>query len=105
MIAIEINGEIKTFDTIPTEWKRTIGYNYSDAETIYKDGFRQVVEPFLDVNKQKGNIYFDVVNDCFTYEILEKEIVVATIIEPTEIEILRWKVEDLESTIQTLLNK
>lgn len=72
MIAIEINGQIKTFSTIPTVWKNTIGYNYEDASIHYVDGFRNVVEPSFDTTTSyKGSMIYDNVNNVYTYEVID----------------------------------
>lgn len=72
MIAIEINGQIKTFSTIPTVWKNTIGYNYKDASIHYVDGFRNVVEPsFNTATQYKGAMIYDSVNNIFTYQVID----------------------------------
>lgn len=72
MVAIEINGTIKTFTTIPETWKQTIGYNYEDASIHYVDGFRNVVEPQYNTTTQyKGSMIYDSVNNVFTYEVID----------------------------------
>jgi len=72
MVAIEINGQIKTYSTIPTEWKNTIGYNYEDASVHYVDGFRNVVEPSYDTTlSYKGAMIYDSINNVFTYEVID----------------------------------
>lgn len=72
MIAIEINGQIQTFATIPNKWNGTIGYNYFDASIHYIDGFRDVVEPqYNSTNQYKGVMIYDSVNNVFTYQVID----------------------------------
>lgn len=72
MIANEINGQIKTYSTIPTEWNGTEGYNYEDASIHYIDGFRDVVEPqYNSTTQYKGGLIYDGVNNVFTYTVID----------------------------------
>ena len=72
MVAIEINGQIKTFTNIPDKWNNTIGYNYEDASIHYVDGFRNVVEPqYNSTTQYKGVIIYDGVNNVFTYQVID----------------------------------
>lgn len=72
MVAIDINGTIKTFNSIPETWKNTIGYNYFDASIHYVDGFRNVVEPsFNTTTSYKGSMIYDSVNNVFTYAVID----------------------------------
>jgi len=71
MIAIEINGEIRTFPNIPNKWNGTNGYNYEDASIHYVDGFRSVVEPtYNTATQRKGAMVYDNANNVFTYEVI-----------------------------------
>ena len=72
MIANKINGKIKVFNSIPKvfELKPNVqNYNKLSAEVHYKDGFRDLVKPKLEVNQYLTNIYFDADNDIFTYNV------------------------------------
>lgn len=72
MIANNINGTIKTFEKIPTDWKGTEGYNYFDASIHYVDGWRNVVEPSFNTTTQyKGSMIYDTVNNVFTYAVID----------------------------------
>lgn len=77
MVANIINGEIKTFEKIPSEWKNldgtvNIAYRYEDASIHYIDGFRDVVEPqYNSTTQYKGGIYFNATNDNFTYAVID----------------------------------
>ena len=72
MIAIERNGTIETFASIPSKWNNTLGYNYEDASVHYIDGFRDVVEPSYNSTTQyKGVMVYDAVNNVFTYVVID----------------------------------
>jgi hypothetical protein len=78
MVAIDINGTIKTYPNIPDTWKNqatnetTLGYNYLDASIHYIDGFRDVVEPqYNSTTSYKGSMIYDSVNNVFTYEVID----------------------------------
>jgi len=71
MVAIEKNGEIKIFSTIPNKWNGTNGYNYEDASIHYVDGFRSVIEPTYNTTTQrKGAMIYDEINNVYTYEVI-----------------------------------
>ena len=72
MIAIKINGKIKTFNSIPKVFElkpNVMNYNRLDADVHYKDGFREIVAPTLEENQYKTVLYFDTDNDVYTYEV------------------------------------
>lgn len=71
MIAINIDGKIKTFSEYPETWNNSSPYQYAD--THYEDGFRSFVTPTNLTGTQKlGEKIFDAVNDVFTYSIVDK---------------------------------
>ena len=72
MIANNINGTIKTFNSIPKvfELKPNIqNYNKLDSSVHYEDGFRDLIKPPVKTNQYLTSIYFDSDNDVFTYNI------------------------------------
>jgi hypothetical protein len=72
MIANNINGTIKVFNSIPKvfELKPNIqNYNKLDSSVHYEDGFRDLVKPPVKTNQYLTSIYFDSDNDVFTYNI------------------------------------
>jgi hypothetical protein len=72
MIANNINGTIRVFNSIPKVFelkKNTMNYNKLNPSVHYADGFRELVNPILEVNQYKTNIYFDSDNDVFTYNV------------------------------------
>lgn len=69
MYAIDINGEIKTYNSLPKSWGKIIGGfdNLSDEEA-QSYGFYKVMFPEYNPRTQKlGEIYFD--TDVFTYNV------------------------------------
>jgi hypothetical protein len=92
MIAIQLEDKIKTFSDYPNLWKNTLNYPKVSDEQKYEDGFREVVNVTFDSDTHKrGALYFEEVNDVFTYEILEltQEELDARI--PNQISILNFK--------------
>lgn len=72
MIAIDLNGTIKTFSKLPKVWKDADGthLNIVDGEAF---GFYPVVVPNLDSRiEELSPIYFS--NNTFTYDIIENPI-------------------------------
>ncbi len=74
MKAIDINGEIKVYNSLPNSWKGVMG-NFSKLsdEEIKNYGFYDVIIPEYDIVTQElGNIYFN--KNVFTYSVNEKNI-------------------------------
>ncbi len=72
MIANNINGTIRVFNSIPKVFKlkpNSFRYDLKDTSVHYDDGFRELITPILGVNEYKTNIYFDSLNDVFTYNV------------------------------------
>ncbi len=72
MIANEINGTIRVFNSIPKVFElkpNVFNYNKLDADVHYADGFRELVEPVLKEAEHKTTIYFDSDKDVFTYNV------------------------------------
>jgi len=71
MKAIEIDGKIKTFGSVPKNWKNSTGtyFNIGDGATF---GFFDVVMPTYDsVTQLISNLHFD--GSVFTYDVTDKE--------------------------------
>lgn len=101
MKAIIVEGKIKHFVEIPTKWKQDgqnfYNYDKSDPSLHYEHGWRDIVIPEYDKDTQKlKDIYFDDVNDNFTYN--------TEGLSPEEIDSRKTgnEVEDLYSLIETL---
>lgn len=60
MKAIEINGEIKTYGKIPSEWNGVLNYNSaSNIEQQELDGWKQVELPQYDGRTHRLGEYYD----------------------------------------------
>lgn len=72
MKAIEINGEIKTFGSVPKNWKDSTGtyFNIGDGAAF---GFKDVVMPDIDYRIQELS-EIKLVGDVYTYDVIEKPI-------------------------------
>jgi hypothetical protein len=71
MKAIEINGEIKVYNSLPNSWKGVMG-NFSKLsdEEIKSYGFYDVVTPDYNSRTQElSNIFWDENNEVFTYTV------------------------------------
>ena len=72
MIANNINGTIKVFNSIPKVFEllpNIQNYNKLDSSVHYEDGFRDLVKPILEENQYLTNIYFNSDSDVFTYNV------------------------------------
>ena len=75
MKAIEINGEIKVYNSLPNSWKGVMG-NFSKLsdEEIKSYGFYDVVTPDYNSRTQElSNIFWDENNEVFTYAVNDIE--------------------------------
>ena len=77
MKAIEINGKIKIYNTLPNSWNGTKHYvggfaSLSDEE-LKAEGFYDVVIPEYNSKAEElSAIYFDSDNEIFTYDVSDK---------------------------------
>ena len=74
MVAILLNGEIKTFNRLPKTWEDESGlhlnFNKIEDATVY--GFYDVVMPTYDsVTQQISNLHFE--GEVFTYDVTDKD--------------------------------
>jgi uncharacterized protein (UPF0297 family) len=99
MKAIEINGEIKTFSSIPKEFKHNGKLYLSLNETTsYGLGFKDVVFPAYDPRVEKlENLHLE--GDVYTYD------VVNITIDGTLAELKEKKINQLKSIIGDMLSK
>lgn len=72
MIAINIDGKIKTFSDYPNTWNNISPYQFAEEDIHYEDGFRPFVTPQLTAGQKLGAMVYDAVNDVFTYAIVSK---------------------------------
>ena len=97
MKAIEINGEIKKFGSVPKKWSDENGLhlNIGDGSAF---GFKDVVEPTFDNRiEELGNLYLD--GNIYTYDVIEKPI------KETLSELKEQKVSQLKSLVGIELSK
>ena len=87
MIGIEVTQEVKdlnqlsqsvgtiiTRSSFPNKWvtDRGITFGYAGATEFHEeDGWHDVVQPAIGDNQKRGSIYFDEVNDVFTYNVID----------------------------------
>ena len=71
MIAILVNGDIKTFSRVPKSWTDENGLHLNIGDGA-EYGFKKVVTPETKQSEQLGDIYFDEGNKVFTYPIESK---------------------------------
>ena len=91
MKAIEINGEIKTFGSVPKKWSTENGLylNIGDGASL---GFKDVVTPEFDARiEELSPIKLD--GDVYTYDVIEKPI------KETLAELKAEKVSQLKSMV------
>ena len=75
MKAIEINGNIKTYNRLPKTWKDDNGVhlNFDKVENPQDFGFYDVVMPTYDsVTQQISNLHFDKKKKKFVYDVTDK---------------------------------
>ena len=72
MKGINLNGTIKTYNSVPKTWGNILGVNYMSDEDLEGLGFYDVVRPTTKQSEQLGDIYFDTDNQVFTYPVESK---------------------------------
>ncbi len=72
MVAININGTIKTYSSVPKSWGNQIGVDYLSESEQNALGFYDVVIPSTNPSQELGDIYFDSTNEVFTYPVESK---------------------------------
>ena len=97
MIAIDLNGTIKTFSKLPKVWSDANGthLNIGDGASL---GFKDVVNPTYDSRIQElDNLHLD--GDVYTYDVVDKTI-------PQTLEELKsQKISNLKHSIGSELSK
>lgn len=97
MVAILINGKIKTFNKVPNSWsdKNGLHLNIKDGASL---GFKEVVKPIYDSRIQElANLHLD--GDVYTYDVIDKPI------QGTLAELKANKIADLKYSIGSQLSK
>ena len=97
MKAILVNGEIKTFGSVPKKWSDENGLHLNIGDGI-AFGFKDVVTPDYDDRVQElVNLHLD--GDVYTYDVIEKPI------KETLAELKYNKVSELKSTAGSKLSQ
>lgn len=69
MKAIDINGTIKTYSSVPKSWGNKIGVNYMTDTELEALGFYDVERPTLKASQEYGAIQWDAENNRFEYPV------------------------------------
>ena len=74
MKAIEINGQINTYDKLPSSWGNILGgFDLLSDEELKEYGFYDVVIPDCDSRIQElGDLYFDSASETFTKDVSDR---------------------------------
>jgi len=74
MKAIEINGQIKIYNQLPSTWGNIMGgFNLLSDNELKNYGFYDVVIPNYDSRIQElGDLYFDSASETFTKDVSDK---------------------------------
>ena len=97
MVAILVNGEIKTFSRVPKSWSDENGLhlNIGDGAAY---GFKEVVKPAYDSRiEELANLHLE--GDVYTYDVIDKPI------QGTLAELKANKISNLKSIIGSELAK
>ncbi len=81
MKAIEINGKIKVYKTLPNSWKGVMGnFSMLSDEEIKAYGFYNVIIPeYNGLSEKLSDIFWDESNKVFTYNVEDKDLSNTTI--------------------------
>ena len=69
MKAINIDGTIKTYNSIPKTWGNILGVQYLNDEGLKELGFYDIVTPTVKASQELGSIEWDAENEVFTYPV------------------------------------
>ena len=72
MKAINVNGTIKTFSSVPKSWNGKIGLQYASDSDLEALGFYDIEKPSLKASQEYGDIEWDADNSRFTYPVNNK---------------------------------
>ena len=75
MKAINVNGTIKTYNSVPKTWGNSLGVQYSSDSDLEALGFYDVVTPTTKESQELGAIEWDADNSVFTYPVVNKTFV------------------------------
>ena len=72
MKAINDNGTIKTFTSVPKSWNGKIGLQYATNSELEALGFYDVEQTTIKASQEYGDIEWDADNNRFTYPVNNK---------------------------------
>jgi len=74
MKAIQIDGAIKRFTTVPKSWGNVMGgFNYLSETELQEYGFYNVVTPkYNNATQYLGDLEWDADNSIFTYPVIDR---------------------------------
>jgi len=72
MKAINDNGTIKTYSSVPKSWGGKIGLQYASDSDLEAIGFYDVEQPTKKQSQEYGDIEWDADNNRFTYPVNNK---------------------------------
>tara|TARA_R110000868_G_scaffold403984_1_gene681746 strand:+ start:764 stop:1216 length:453 start_codon:yes stop_codon:yes gene_type:complete len=97
MKAILVNGEIKTFGSVPKSWSDENGLHLNIKDGS-KYGFKDVVYPTFDSRiEELSNIRLD--GDVYTYDVIDR------LIKGTVAELKKQKISQLKQGVGDILSK
>jgi hypothetical protein len=97
MVAILVNGEIKTFSRVPKTWSDENGLHLNIGDGA-KYGFKDVVQPAYDSRiEELANLHLD--GDVYTYDVIERPI------KETLAELKAQKISQLKSIVGGMLSQ
>jgi hypothetical protein len=72
MKAIQINNNIKVYSQLPKTWKNHLNFRQADEVLQKQEGFYDVVKTEYNTETQRlGEIYWDEINEVFTYPVID----------------------------------
>ena len=72
MKAINIDGTIKTYNSVPKTWGNILGVQYLDDSSLQELGFYDVVIPTTKNSEKLGSIEWNADDSVFTYPVINK---------------------------------
>ena len=97
MVAIEVNGKIETFGSVPRKWSDENGLHLNIGNGA-EYGFKEVVQPTYDSRIQElDNLHLD--GDVYTYDVIDKDI------PQTLAELKSDKIQSLKSMVSSELSQ
>lgn len=99
MKAINIDGTIKTYNSVPKTWGNILGLQYLTNAELNEIGFYDIVKPIVKESQELGDIEWDADNSVFTYLVVDKSF------SQTIAEMKTQKIDNLKSSYNFELGK